>query len=553
MPNERLTMRKIHEILRLHFDCKLTQRQIATSCSVSRATVGDYVHRAVAAGLGWPLPDGWDDRKLETVLFPIRSGRPKSPISAPDFAEIHEQLKQKGMTLALLWERYKAANPDGYNYSYFCDLYRDWAKKIDVVMRQAHRAGEKLFSDFAGSKLLVTNPRTGEVSEAHIFVAALGASGYTYAEAFWAENAESWCTGHANAFRFMQGVSEIIVPDNPRAVIDRPSQYEPDVHMDFHYMASFFGAAVIPARVRKPRDKSKAEGAVRLVTMWIIAALRHRTFFSLTELNETIRDLVEKLNNRPFKKLPGSRRSVFESIDRPALKPLPADRYEYTKIGYARAGLDYHISIDGYLYSVPYQHAKQKLEYRLTARTLEVFFRGRRIASHPRLWIKGKPSTLKEHMPSHHQQYRDKFLEWTPERLISWAAKIGPATAQAVQTILNRKQHPEQGFRACLGVIRMARTWGNERVEAACHRATELNACSYKYVKLILERGGEYRPSEQTRLTIADAHDNVRGSEYYSQSPTEDNSNVITSNDRQPAVSEAVGNDSSAGIANANA
>lgn len=523
-------MRKIHEILRLHWDCKLSNRKIASSCSVGRATVDEYIHRAKAAGLSWPLPENIDDAQLENLLFPARAGRPQSSELMPDFVEMHEQLRRKGMTLALLWERYKENSPDGFNYSHFCDLYRQWEKKIDVVMRQSHRAGEKLFSDFAGSTLPVTDPQTGEILTAHVFVAALGATGYTYAEAFWSENSEAWCIGHANTFLYMGGVSEIIVPDNPKPTITQPSQYEPDVHPDFQYMASFFDAAVIPARVRKPKDKAKVELSVKLATMWIIAALRDSTFFSLAELNAAIRVLLEKLNNRPFKKLPGSRRSMFESIERPALKQLPAGRYEYTQIGYATAGADYHINIDGYLYSVPYQLAKQRLEYRLTSRTLEVFFRGRRVASHLRLWIKDKPSTLKEHMPSHHQYYQEKFLEWTPERVISWGAKIGPATAQAVKAIMETKRHPEQNFRACIGVIHLAKTWSNERLEAACRRALEVNACSYKYIKLILESNGDRRPNARQQLTLATPHDNVRGAEYYGQSNNEVINNVIASN-----------------------
>jgi transposase len=553
MPNERLTMRKIQEILRLHFDCKRSDREIATSCSVARSTVSDYVHRAQAAGLGWPLPDGCDEAQLEKLLFPSSRGRPKTPAPMPDWAELHEKLKRKGMTLALLWERYKKDNPDGFQYSHFCDLYRDWHKKIDVVMRQNHRAGEKLFSDFAGSTLLVTNPHTGEVLTAHLFVAVLGASSFTYAEAFWSENCEAWCTGHANAFAYMNGVTEIIVPDNPRAAVNKPSQYEPDLHVDFHYMANFFGAAVIPARVRKPRDKAKVEAAVKVATMWIIAALKDRTFFSLAELNKAISELLEKLNNRPFKKMPGSRRSSFESIDKPALKPLPEGRYEYTKIGYARAGLDYHINVDGYLYSVPYEHAKQKLEYRLTATTLEVFFQGRRIASHPRLWIKGRPSTLKEHMPSHHKLYQEQHVEWTPIRITSWAMQIGPAVADATSAIMSSKSHPEQGFRACLGVIRLARTWGNDRVDIACQRALSLNACSYKYIKLILESGGDLRPTASTQLTLSIAHDNVRGSQYYSQSTNEENSHANTPDNRQSALTETNRHDSCFGITDANA
>lgn len=553
MPNERLTMRKTEEILRLHFDCKRSHREIATSCGVSRSTVSDYIHRAQAAGLGWPLAEGCGGNQLEKLLFPSCSGRPRSGAPMPDFAEVHEQLKQKGMTLALLWERYKKDNPDGLQYSRFCELYREWEKKVDVVMRQNHRAGEKLFSDFAGSTLPVTNPRTGEVLDAHIFVSALGASSFTYAEAFWSENCEAWCMGHANTFSYIGGVTEIIVPDNPRAAINKPSQYEPDVHADFHYMAKFFGAAVIPARVRKPRDKAKVEAAVKVATMWIVAALRGRTFFSLAELNVAIRELLEKLNNRRFKKMPGSRRSAFENTDKPALKPLPESRYEYTTIGYARAGLDYHINVDGHLYSVPYKHAKQKLEFRLTAGTLEVFFQGRRIASHPRLWIKGKPSTLKEHMPSHHKLYQEQHVEWTPARIASWAMQIGPSVADAAAAIMRSKPHPEQGFRACLGVIRLARTWGNDRVEAACRRALDLNACSYKYIKLILESGGDQLPSASKQLKLSIAHDNVRGSEYYSNPNTEEHDHANTPDDRQLAVSETDWNGPGFGVTDANA
>lgn len=287
--------------------------------------------------------------------------------------------------------------------------------------------------------------------------------------------------------------------------------------------------------------------------MWIIAELRDRTFFSLEELNESIRELLEKLNNEPFPKMESSRRSVFDSVDKPALKPLPPSRYEYTKIGYARAGLDYHITVDGYLYSVPYKHAKEKLEYRLTSKTLEVFSKGRRIASHSRLWIKGKPRTLKEHMPSHHRYYQEEHVEWTPERIISWAAKIGPSAAQAVQAIMETKQHPEQGFRACLGVIRMAKTWGDERLEAACQKAIDLNACSYTYIKLILEAGGDRRSAVPSPLSAVPEHDNLRGSEYYSQSTTKEIQNVITSNNREPALPETNRNDSGTGVANANA
>ena len=506
MTNERLTMRKIREILRLSWNCKLSCRQIATSCSISRSTVTDYIYRAQAARLSWPLPDDYDDAVLETLLFPPQQNSgPERPL--PNFTEIHEKLQQKGMTLALLWEKYKWEHNDGYQYSQYCVLYRQWSKTVDVVMRQDHRAGEKLFSDFAGSKLHVTNPHTGEVNQAHLFVCALGASSYTYAEAFFSENSEAWCVGHANAFGYYGGCSEIIIPDNPKPVVNKPCPYEPDIHADFQHMASHFGAAVIPARVRKPRDKAIAEAAVKVATMWIIAVLRERKFFSLSELNAAIRELLERLNNRPFKKMPGCRKSRFETVDKPALKPLPATTYEYTRIGYARVNLDYHIDVEGCHYSVPYQYARKKLEYRQTYKTVEVFFKGRRIASHQRLWIENSHSTVKEHMPSSHRQY----AEWTPQRIVDWAGKTGPAVAQLVAAIMNRRQYPEQGFRACLGIMRLGKGISSERLEMAAQRALAVNALSYKSIKLILENKLDQIPLPENPRQLSIVHKNVRG------------------------------------------
>ncbi|MGH2507123.1 MAG: IS21 family transposase [Ktedonobacteraceae bacterium] len=508
-------MRKIREILRLSWDCKLTRRQIATSCSISRSTVADYIYRAQAAQLSWPLPDDYDDAVLEKLLFPPQQNNmPRRPL--PDFSEVYEKLKQKGATLALLWEKYKWENPDGYQYSQYCDFYRQWSKTVDVVMRQEHRAGEKLFSDFAGSKLHVTNPHTGEVSQAHIFVCALGASSYTYAEAFFSENSEAWCIGHANAFGYYGGASEIIIPDNPKPVVNKPCPYEPDIHPDFQHMASHFGAAVIPARVRKPRDKAVAEVAVRVATMWIIAVLRERKFFSLPELNASIRELLERLNNRPFKKMPGSRLTKFETMDKPALKPLPMTPYEYTRIGYARVNLDYHVDIEGCHYSVPYQYARKKLEYRQTYKTIEVFFKGRRIASHARLWIKNSHSTAKEHMPSTHRRY----AEWTPQRVIDWARTTGPATAQLVEAIMNRRQYPEQGFRSCLGILRLAKSVGPDRLELAAQRALAVNALSYKSIKLIVENKLDQIPLPEKPRQLSLIHENVRGASSFVATPT---------------------------------
>lgn len=541
-------MKKIHEILRLHWNCKLTHRQIASSCSVARSTVAEYIRRANAAGLTMDNLAVYDEEKLTELLFPAQPGRPANEARPlPNFAEWHDQLKGKGMTISLLWENYKVNNPDGFNYSYICESYRLWLKKLDLVMKQNHRAGEKFFSDFAGSKLSYIDPHTGEVLRAHLFVGALGASSYTYAEAFRDETSESWCMGHANAFAYFHGCSELIIPDNAKSAVTTPSIYEPDINPDFQHMAEYFGAAVIPARVGRPKDKAVVEAAVRVATMWIVASLRHRTFLSLAELNSEIRTLLEKLNNRPFKKAPGSRKVLFEKIEKPALKPLPAGKYEYTQIGYARAGRDYHINVDGYRYSVPHQYADEKLEYRLTAKALEVFLHGRRVASHPRLWIKDRPSTQKDHMPEHHKYYQEQFVEWTPENLINSANRIGESVVQVVVAILGKNQHPEQKFRSCLGVIRLARTWGAERLNLACRRAIDLNACSYKHIKLILENNGYSRPLPAASLQIARKHENVRGPEYYTTN-NEEQKNADTSNNRESSSNETDRDGSSAGV-----
>lgn len=383
MPNTRLSMRKTMEVFRLHFEAGLSQRAIALSCGISRPAVAEYLRRFKAAGLRWPLGEDCDESRLNNLLFPPQPAKPVQR-PQPDYVEIYRLLKRKGVTLGLLWEDYKQANPDGYAYSQYCELYRRWRETLDITMRQEHKAGEKAFSDFAGTTIpVLVDPPNGVVRMARLFVCALGASSYTYAEWFWSEDSESWCTGQAKAFRYFGGCPEIIVPDNPKAAVDKPCRYEPDINQDFHHMASYHKVAVIPARVRRPKDKAKAESAVSVATKWIIGVLNKtdRTFFSLRELNQVTAELLEKLNTRPFKKLPGSRRSQFEQIDKPALRPLPATPYQYTEIRKARVNIDYHVEVEGHWYSVPYQLVKQQVEVRLSANTIEVFFKGRRVAS----------------------------------------------------------------------------------------------------------------------------------------------------------------------------
>lgn len=506
-------MRKIREVLRLRYEAGLSARQVAASVRIARSSVGEYERRLAAAGLSWPLPEGLSDTDLERRLYPPSPALqiPSEIRPVPNWAVIHQELRKPGVTLALLWEEYRTAHPQGFAYSWFCDHYRRWAGQLDRVMRQTHRAGEKLFVDYAGQTVEVIDQRTGEVCTAQIFIAVLGASNYTYAEATWTQTLPDWIGAHVRAFQFLGGVSEVVVPDNLRSGVTKACRYEPDLNPSYAELAEHYGVAVVPARVRKPRDKAKAEGGVLLVERWILAALRHRTFFSLSELNAAIATLLERLNNRPFKKLPGTRRSAFEQIDQPVLRPLPATPYVFATWKKVRVHIDYHVEVDGHYYSVPYALVKQQLDARLTDHTLECFHKGQRVASHARSHLKGRHTTVAEHMPKAHREY----AEWTPQRLVRWAEKSGPATAGVISQVLSRP-HPQQGFRSCLGIMRLGERFGQDRLEAACRRALLLGACRYKSIESILNRGLDRQAlPEQQELSLPEAHDHLRGPDYY--------------------------------------
>jgi len=512
MSTKRLSMRKVKEVLRLKWECGLSNRQIAKSCSIGRATVAEYLRRAKEAGLCWPLPSGLDEAKLEKLLFPPPPSVPLEFRPVPDWTEVHRELKRKGVTLFLLWQEYKEAHPEGYQYSSFCKQYQAWTGKLDLIMRQDHRAGEKLFVDYAGQTVPVVDSTTGEIRQAQIFVAVLGASNYTYAEATWSQSLPDWIGSHTRTFQFFGGVPEVVIPDNLKTGVTKASRYEPDLNPSYQEMATHYSCAVIPTRVRKPRDKAKVEAGVQVVERWILARLRNVTFFSLTELNTAIQKLIKKLNGRPFKKLPGSRQSLFDSLDKPALKPLPAQPYVYAEWKKARVHIDYHIEVEGHYYSVPYQLVKHQVEVRITRQIVEIFHKGRRVASHRRSKEKGYHTTLTEHMPKAHQRY----AEWTPERLIRWAAKNGIATAQLVENILGSRPHPQQGFRSCLGIMRLGKEYGQERLEAACARALAIGGTSFKSIQAILKAGLDRRALlEQHRETPAIHHSNIRGPQYY--------------------------------------
>jgi transposase len=509
---ERLSMRKIREYLRLRFEGGLSHRQIAASLQVSRSSVGEYERRFAASGLSWPLPEALSDWDLERRLFPPPPAVPADTRVVPDWAAVHQELRRPGVTLMLLWEEYRAAHPEGFGYSWFCKRYEAWSGSLDVVMRQTHRAGEKLFVDYAGHTVEVVDRASGEIRTAQIFVAVLGASNYTYAEATWSQGLGDWIGSHVRAFAYFDGVPAILVPDNLRSGVSKAHRYEPDLNPTYLELANHYGVAVVPARVRKPRDKAKAETGVQIVERWILAALRHQSFFSLSALNTAIGGLLERLNQRSFKKLPGSRRTAFETIDRPALRPLPLTPYVYATWKRVRVNIDYHVEVDGHYYSVPYTLVKQALDVRLTEHTVECFHRRQRIASHVRSALKGRHTTVAEHMPKAHRE----FAEWTPERLVRWAEKSGPATAGVIGHILANRPHPQQGFRSCLGILRLGERYGHDRLEAACARALRLNACRYKSIESILQRGLDRQAlPEQQSLDLPAAHDHLRGPGYF--------------------------------------
>jgi transposase len=430
----------------------------------------------------------------------------------PDFSEVQRELRRKGVTLQLLWMEYKERFPAGYQYSQYCEHYRRWRRCVDVVMRQEHKAGEKLFVDFAGQKLPIASEETGEVGGAELFVAVLGASSYTYAEATPSQELRYWIGAHVHAFEYFGGAPRIVVSDNLASGVTRAHRYEPDLNRTYEEMAAHYGAVAIPARPGKPRDKAKVEVGVQVAERWLLASLRKLTFFNLAEANAAIRERLEWLNRRPFKKLPGSRASLFADLERPALRPLPARPYEYAVWKLATVNIDYHIEVERHYYSVPYQLARSRVEVRITAATVEVFAHGRRVASHLRSTRAARHTTDAAHMPSSHRRY----AEWSPSRLVRWAEQVGPASGELVKAILESRPHPEQGFRSALGIMRLSRRYGPERLEAAAKRALALHARSYRSVESILKSGLDGRPlPESTPSKKPPTHENIRGSAYY--------------------------------------
>jgi transposase len=510
-----ISMRKLKDLLRLKYEAGLSQRQIAGALRLSLGVVNKYLHAAQAAGITWPLPDDLSEVQLRRRMFPPDAA-PSPPHYAPvDFAEIHRELKRKGVTKQLLWEEYRDANPDNhYQRSQFFFHYQQWQSRLRLSMRQTHRAGEKMFVDYAGQTVPIVNSTTGEIIQAQIFVAVLGASNYTFAEATFTQQLHDWIGSHVRAFEFFAGVTQLIIPDNLKSGVTQADRYEPLINRSYQEMLAHYSTAALPARPKKPRDKAKVEFGVQLVERWILARLRKRAFFSLTDLNQSIRELLTLLNEKPFRKLPGSRRSQYESLDLPALLQLPGAAYEFAEWKHGRAHIDYHVEVYGHYYSVPHALRGLQLDVRITATTVEFFHHNQRVASHSRSDRLGGHTTIPEHMPSHHRAHS----EWSPGRFLNWAIEIGPHTRDFVRLLIESRKHPELSYRSCLGLLSLAKRYNPQRLEAACQRALALGTLRQGSVRSILDHGLDSQPLPETPTEAAATpfvHENVRGAAYY--------------------------------------
>jgi len=503
-------MRKIREILRLKYVGGLSLRQINASTKVSTGAVQKLLAKAKALNLTWPLPEDMDDSQLAALFYPKADTTSSKRFQVPVWPELHLELKKKGVTKQLLWEEYTQQYPNRcYSYSQFCDRYLHWLKKQKRSMRQFHKAGEKLFVDYAGQTMPIVCASTGEVRTAQIFVAVFGASNYTFAEASYSQSLPDWLGSHVRAFEFFGGVPELVIPDNLKSGVKKACRYEPELNPAYQQLAAHYNVSVVPARPYKPKDKSKAEVGVQIIERWILARLRAQTFFSLAELNQCIRTLLETVNDKPFKALKGTRREWFESLDKPALSALPQHPYQYTQIKNARVGIDYHVQFDQHSYSVPHHLVGEKVALQITDSIIEVHFHNKQICRHVRKYYPGFTSEP-AHMPEKHAKHH----KWTPGRFMNWASEIGPEVLQWVKSKLNSQPHPEQSYRACLGLLNLNRTYPGERLNNACQIANRSSLTKLQHVRSILESNQDKLLAESTQeelFTLPQSHENIRG------------------------------------------
>lgn len=507
----RLSMRKISEVFRQRYELKLSYRDIAKSLNISISTIYDYLTRAKLAGIHWPLPEGISEQELYEKLFlPVTQKTAKRAL--PEWEYIHRELRKKGVTLRLLWREYREIHADGLAYTQFCGHYRDYVKSVSPVMRQIHKGGEKTFVDYAGMTMPWIDLTTGEIHEAQIFVGALGASQFIFAEASDTQQLPDWIHSHIRMWEYFGGVSEIVVPDNLKVGVTKSHRYDPDINVNFQHFSEHYGFAIVPARIIEPKDKAKVENAVGIVERQILAPLRHITFTSVGEINAAIKPRLAALNNQPFQKMKTSRRELFEAVDKPALKPLPPERYQYATWVDAKIHIDYHFVFDDHYYSVLYQHIHHPVQIRASSKTVECFYQGKRIAAHARSYVRYGFTTLKEHMPPAHLAH----AEWSPDRMKRWAKKIGQKTSEFIEHMIVSRAFPQQALRSCLGLLRMGDRFGEERLEKACAIALSAGATRYQQVESILKkRLDTLTHSHEKNDPIISDHGNIRGSKYY--------------------------------------
>jgi transposase len=510
MAQERLSLRKIREILRLKEESGLSNRAIARACKISNSTVGEYIRRAQAANLHWPLPEGMIEDELYRRLFPEETLPLEDSRPLPDFEYLQNELKAKGVTLLLLWDEYKKAHPDNpYQYTQFCEHYRRWREERYPQARLKHHGGEVLEVDYAGMTLTLVNPETGATSQSPVFVAVLPASGYAYAEVQPNQEKVNFISGHNRAFNYIQGLPKILRPDNPKVGISHPNYYEPDLNPTYQEMVEYYQVAVQPARVRKPTDKGSVENGVQNVERWVLAPLRHTTFFSLAEANKAVREKLEELNQKIMPQYGKSRRQLFEELDLPELRPLPQLLYQFALWKTAKVNIDYHVAFEKHFYSVPHRLIRQKVEIKATEHLVEIFHKGNQVAVHPRSHAQGRFSTRSEHMPSNHRWIMELDADW----LLKQAQEIGTHSSAYIQALLKSRPFPEQSYRSCLGVLSLARKYPAAMMETACQQALQAHLFSYKQLKAELEA-----LSRRSSYPVANpplVHENIRGETYF--------------------------------------
>ena len=516
MPTVRLSMRRIREVLRLKHAQGLSERAIAMTLGLSNGVVNGYLSRARLAGLTWPLPEAMDDDGLELLLFPApkpASQSDRRPV--PDWAYVEKELRRRSVTRLLLWEEYRTDRPDAFGYTWFCTSFEAWKGRMRPSMRQTHAGGEKVFVDFAGDTFDIFNPVTGEAQAMKLFVAAMGASNYTYAVACPSESLPDWIGVHVGLFAFLGGAPTFVVCDNLKAAVINPDRYDPGLNRTYAEMARHYGTTILAARPRKPKDKAKVEVAVQIAQRWILARLRHQRFFSLAELNTAIAVLVTELNARTMRSFRASRAELFAEIDRPKLANLPGEPYVFARWKRCRVAPDYHVEVDGHWYSTPFRLIRELVDVRIAGKTVEIFHKGQRIASHPLAPSRRGHTTIADHMPSAHRRHG----RWTPQGMIAAGEKIGPSTAAFFQAVIEDRPHPEQGFRTCLGVLSLVRSYGNARVDAACQRGITIKARSVTSIRSILKNGLD-RAFLEAGSDLHDrhqplSHGNIRGQGYF--------------------------------------